>query len=78
MASKMGYKGEIEKGKTKSMGGMKQVGGPKEHFEKKMDNLDGCDLRYASEMNAAAEYKAANDGLKNYVRKHKMNYYNGQ
>ncbi len=78
MASKMGYKGEIAKGSTSSKGGMKSTTMPKEHFEHKMDNLDGVDLRYASEMNAAKEYKDANDGLKNYVRSHKMNYYNGQ
>ena len=78
MASEMGYKGEIEKGKVKGEAGMKSPTMPKAHFEKHLDCLDGVDLRYASEMNAAQEYKNANDGLKNYVRSHKMNYYNGQ
>jgi len=58
--------------------GMKSPTMPKQQFEKHFDNLEGCDLRYCSEMNAAEEYKKSNDGLKNYVRSHKMNYYNGQ
>ena len=75
---KSGYEGEIEKGRTKGESGLKNPTMPKEKFEKHFDNLNGVDLRYCSEMNAAKEYEDANNGLANYVRKHKMNYYNGQ
>ena len=75
---KSGYQGEIEKGRTKGESGMKSPTMPKEQFTKTFDKLDGVDLRYASEMNASQEYHTANEGLKNYVKKHKMNYYNGQ
>ena len=78
MGKKSGYEGEIERGRTKGESGMKSPTMPKEHFTKTYDKLDGVDLRYASEMNAAQEYHTANEGLKNYVKKHKMNFYNGQ
>lgn len=58
--------------------GMKSPTMPKQQFEKHFDNLECCEMKYCSEMNAAEELKKANDGLKNYVRSHKMNYYNGQ
>ena len=54
--------------------GMRSPTMPKEHFEKSYDNLEGVDLKYCSEFNAAEEYKKSNDDLRNYVRKHKMDY----
>ena len=41
------------------------------HWEKKLEDTDVGDLRYASEMNTAEEYKKSVDGLANYVKKHK-------
>lgn len=73
MAKKMGHQGEIEKG-SKGHGGMKSPTMPKEHFERSYPKMDGVDMRYASEMGAAEEYHKANEGLRNYVRKHKMSY----
>jgi hypothetical protein len=52
--------------------GMKSPTMPKEKFERSYPTLDGVDMKYASEMNAAEEYHAANQGLKNYVRSHAM------
>ena len=43
----------------------------KKQYEKSVPPLESADLKYASEMNAAEEYKKANDGLAQYVRKHK-------
>jgi len=59
-------------GKKQVGSGMKSPTMPKEKFERSYSNLDGVDMKYCSEMNAAEEYKAANDGLKNYVRSHAM------
>lgn len=44
----------------------------KEHWQKDLADVDMQDSRYASEMNAAEEYKSRVDGLANYVKKHKM------
>ena len=63
---------EIEKGKSKSERGMRSATLPKEHFEKRYDKLESANLKYASEFGAAEEYKKANDGLANFVKKHQM------
>lgn len=60
--------------KNKDKGGMRSATMPKEHFEKKFDCLDGANLKYCSEFGAPEELKRANDGLANYVKKHKMKY----
>lgn len=52
--------------------GMKSPTMPKEKFERSYSNLEGIDMKYCSEMNAAEEYQAANNGLRNYVRNHAM------
>ena len=44
------------------------------HWENKVEDTAVADLRYASEMNTAAEYKKSVDGLANYVKKNKMEY----
>jgi len=72
-----GFRGEIEKGRTKSEKGMKDATMPKEHWEKHHDNLMSGEAKYASEMGAVNEYEERNKGLVNYVKKHKMNNYNG-
>jgi hypothetical protein len=64
---------EIEGG-TKVKSGMRSPTMPKEHFEKRYDKLDSADLKYCSEFGAAEEYKKANDGLANFVKKHQMKY----
>jgi hypothetical protein len=65
---------EIEKGRSKGEAGMKSPTMPKHQFERSYSNMDGVDMKYCSEMNAAEEYHRANEGLKNYVRSHKMKY----
>lgn len=54
--------------------GMKSPTMPKEKFEKHFDNLKSVDLKYCSEFGAAEDYEKANDGLVDYVRKHRMKY----
>ena len=44
------------------------------HWEKRPEETEVSDLRYASEMGAAEELRAQVDGLANYVRKNKMKY----
>lgn len=58
--------------KTEVGSGMRSPTMPKEQFERHYSKLDGVDTKYASEFNAAEEYHAANEGLRNYVRKHAM------
>lgn len=72
-----GFRGEIETGKTKSEKGMKSATMPKDHWEKDMRNLESGEAKYASEMGAAKEYDARNTGIIDYIKKHKMNNYNG-
>ena len=59
-------------GKKDVGSGMKSPTMPKEKFERQYSNLEGVDMKYCSEMNAAEEYQAANNGLRDYVRKHAM------
>lgn len=49
---------------------------PKEHFEKTMQELDVCGLKYASEstMENPQDLKRSNDALAGYVKTHKMKY----
>lgn len=54
--------------------GLKSPTMPKEKFEKHFEKLDGVDMKYCSEFGAAEEYHKANEGLKNYVKSHKMTY----
>lgn len=56
--------------------GMKSATLPKEHFEKTMDQLDVCGLKYASEstMENPQDLKRSNDALAGYVKTHKMKY----
>ena len=54
--------------------GMKSATMPKEHFERHYDQLDCCNLKYASEMGAPDELKKAADGLASYAKSHKMHY----
>lgn len=44
------------------------------HWEKKPAPVETAGGRYASEMNTAEEYKQQEDGLANYVKKHRMQY----
>lgn len=41
------------------------------HWEKKVEETEVADGRYASEMGAAQELKADVDGLANYVKSHR-------
>lgn len=43
----------------------------KDHWQKPVGEIEEAGGRYCSEMNAAEEYKKANDGLANYVKKHR-------
>lgn len=54
--------------------GMRSPTMPKDHFEKKFNNLECANLKYCSEFGAAEEYKKANDGLANFVKKNQMKY----
>lgn len=48
---------------------------PKEHFEKEYKTSDETsDLKYASEFGAPEELQKSEEGLANYVKKHKMKY----
>ena len=60
--------------KKKVEGGMRSPTMPKDHWTKEFDNLEGVDMKYCSEFGAAEDYKKANDGLVDYVKKHKMKY----
>ncbi len=45
------------------------------HWEKKLDCLEACDLKYTNgEMNNPENLKKSNDALASYVRKNKMDY----
>lgn len=46
----------------------------KDHWQKKVDDIEVADERYASEMNTEEEYRRSADGLANYAKKHKMKY----
>lgn len=56
------------------MGNAKGGGMPefeKEHWQRKVEDVECADLKYSSEMNQAQEYKMSVDKLSNYVKKHK-------
>ncbi len=46
----------------------------KDHWEKKMSDVNVADGKYSSEMNQAEEYKNDVDALASYAKKHKMKY----
>lgn len=52
--------------------GMKSPTMPKERFEKSYPTMDGIDTKYCGEFDAAEKYHEANEGLKNFVKKHAM------
>jgi len=60
--------------KKEVKGGMKSPTMPKTHFEHTYQGLESAGGRYASEFGAAEEYKKANDGLANFVKKNRMKY----
>jgi hypothetical protein len=50
-------------------GGMKEF--QQGHWQKDLEDVSCCDLKYSSEMNQAQEYKESVDKLANYAKKHK-------
>lgn len=46
----------------------------KDHWEKKMSDVNVADGKYSSEMNQAEEYKNSVDALAAYAKRHKMKY----
>ena len=55
--------------------GMKQIGGPKEHFERDEGQLNpACGLKYGKEMGEPEGYDKMTAGLANYVKKNQMKY----
>lgn len=52
--------------------GMKEF--EKGHWQKDVADVEMDDHRYASEMEAAEEYKKSVDGLAGYLKKHRMKY----
>lgn len=51
--------------------GMKSPTMPKQEWSRNMSDVMSGGSRYASEMNAADELKAANDGLAKYAKSHR-------
>lgn len=58
----------------KDKGGMRSAIMPKEHFEKKEPQLEGANLKYASEFGNPQDLERSNKDLANYVKKHRMKY----
>lgn len=56
--------------------GMKSAILPKEHFERDVNDVACCDLKYASQstMENPEDLKKSADGLANFVKSHKMKY----
>lgn len=46
----------------------------RDHWQKKVEDVEVNDERYASEMNTEEEYRKSVDALAGYTRKHKMKY----
>lgn len=46
----------------------------RDHWQKKVEDVEVNDERYASEMNTEEEYRKSVDGLAGYTRKNKMKY----
>jgi hypothetical protein len=55
--------------------GMKGTPMPSEHREKYQGKLGHTsNIKYSGEMSAPQDYDKANEGLANYVKKHKVKY----
>jgi hypothetical protein len=43
----------------------------KDHWQKKVEDIDLADMKYGSEMNQCEEYKKSVDAFTNYAKKHR-------
>lgn len=54
--------------------GMRSATMPKEHFERKEPQLEGSNLKYATEFGNPEELDRDNRDLAGYMKKHRMKY----
>lgn len=54
--------------------GMRSATMPKDHFEKKMSDMDAGHEKYASEFGAPQELEHSKKALVAYAKKHRMKY----
>ncbi len=60
----------------KEKSGMKSAKMPQDHFERNVNDIECCDLKYASQstMENPEDLKKSADGLAKFVKTHQMKY----